>query len=59
MTQAAPDRLAGGPEDLELIALRNVDARRIVLNDDAALACTQAFLGKVPRQDDSLVEGKG
>ncbi len=49
------DRLAGGREDLELVALENVGARRIVLDNDADVARAKAFLGKVPRQDDSLV----
>jgi hypothetical protein len=29
-----------------------------VLDDHAEIACAKAFLGKIPRQDDSFVEGK-
>jgi len=30
-----------------------------MLDDDADVACAKTFLKKVPRQNDSVVEGKG
>jgi hypothetical protein len=53
------DRLACGRKDLKLVTFGNVGARRIVLDNYTNVTCAKAFLGKVPRQDDSMVEGKG